>query len=247
MLWGVMSDIHSNLDALQRVLEAFAERKVQGYVCCGDTVGYGPSPNEVVETLAGLKPLQVVMGNHDLAVLGRMDIEWFNQYAQAAAIWTRWKLSPRSAQFLESLPLRVENAKFTIVHGSPRDPAEEYLLTAQQFLDNLKHFKVSPCFVGHSHLTWCFSVDPKSPLGVKSVILKDGQSLTAEPGVPCVFNAGSVGQPRDHDPRASCGVYDDETRRFDLIRVPYDIPAVQKKMVEVGLPEFLIARLSYGQ
>lgn len=247
MLWGIFSDIHSNLEALEAVLAVFSHEGVGGYVCCGDFVGYGPSPNEVVERVAALKPLHAVTGNHDLALLGRMDLAWFNPYAQAAAIWTRWKLSKEASGFLESLPPRAETPEFTVVHGSPRNPAEEYLLTPQQFIDNQAHYKVTPCFVGHSHLTWCFSKDEKSPLGAKTHILGDRDQVTVERGTPWVINPGSVGQPRDHDPRASCGIYDDDRRRFTLLRVPYDISAVQLRMRDIGLPEFLALRLAYGQ
>ncbi|MBI4386566.1 MAG: metallophosphoesterase family protein [Elusimicrobia bacterium] len=259
MRWGVLSDIHSNLEALEAVLRALAARRIDGYLCCGDIVGYGPNPNEVVGRLAALKPLHAVSGNHDLAVVGRMDLEWFNAYAQAAVVWTRWKLSQEAAWFLEALPERLETKDFTLVHGSPRDPAEEYLLTAQQFIDNLAHFKKFPCFVGHSHLPWCFGVEasqpppadwgkaPLSPVEIRKVELSDGQKIGIPRGFPWVLNPGSVGQPRDQDPRASCAVFDDETRDYELVRVAYDIPKVQAKMQEAGLPAFLATRLSYGQ
>lgn len=247
MIWGVFGDVHSNYEALRSVLDAFQRRKAEGFVCCGDLVGYGPAPNEVVETVARLPNLRAVVGNHDLAVLGRMDLRWFNPYAAAAAVWTRWKLSPEASGFMEKLPQRVEADGFMVVHGSPRNPIEEYLLTSQQFVDNEAHIKVSPCFVGHSHLTWCFSRDPDDVYGARIHILSDGQKVKAEKGAPWILNPGSVGQPRDHDQRAACGVYDDATREFTLLRVPYDIPAVQQQMREIGLPEFLALRLSYGQ
>ncbi|MBI3549562.1 MAG: metallophosphoesterase family protein [Elusimicrobia bacterium] len=247
MIWGVFSDVHSNIEALEAVLDAFKRHDVEGFVCCGDLVGYGPSPNEVVERVAGLKPLHAVIGNHDLAVIGRMDLAWFNPYAQAAAIWTRWKLSKEASGFLEAMPTRLETPEFTIVHGSPRSPSEEYLLTPQQFVDNQAHYKISPCFVGHSHLTWCFSKDEANPFGAKTHILADRERVVCKPNIPWVINPGSVGQPRDHDQRASCGVYDDVKREFTLLRVPYDIPTVQARMKEAGLPDFLIMRLAYGQ
>ena len=247
MLWGVFSDTHSSLEALDAVLRALAEQGARGYICCGDLVGYGPQPNEVVERIASLSPLHAVSGNHDLAVVDKMDIAWFNEYAQAAALWTRERLTGDCRAFLEALPARVETEQFMVVHGSPRNPAEEYLLTRQQFLDNAGQFKVSPCFVGHSHLTWCFLRDAASPLGTRAQMLRDGQRFEIPAGIPAVLNPGSVGQPRDHDNRASCGVYDDEKRVFRLLRVPYDIAAVQKKMREAALPELLVLRLSYGQ
>lgn len=249
MTWGVLADIHSNQEALDAVLAALRGQGAEGYVCCGDIVGYGPSPNEVVETVGSLPAVIAVTGNHDLAVLGRMSLEWFNEYAQAAAVWTRWKLSPAAARYLESLAEKIETPSFTVAHGSPRNPAEEYLLTAQQFVDNIKHFKSSPCFIGHSHLTVCFSPAalPLHPLGVETRILGDGDAVSLPDATPWIINPGSVGQPRDRDPRASCGLYDDRARRFRILRVPYDIPAVQRKMREVGLPEFLGLRLACGQ
>lgn len=245
MIWGVLSDIHSNLEALRAALEATARGGARGHVCCGDLVGYGPSPNEVVEAVAGLRPLHAVLGNHDLAVLGRMDLRWFNEHAAAAAVWTRWKLSRASARFLESLPGRAETPAFTVVHGSPRNPAEEYLLTPQQFVDNLRHFRRSPCFFGHTHAPASFARDD-SPVGARLDPLRAGDVVRAPRGAWAV-NPGSVGQPRDRRPEASCGLYDDESREFRLLRVPYDVRSTQRRMREVGLPEFLALRLESGQ
>lgn len=247
MIWAVISDIHSSLEALDASLKALAAQGAKGWICCGDVVGYGPQPNEVCERLAALKPLRIVSGNHDLAVIGKMDVSWFNDYAQAAALWTRDALTPAARQFLEGLQPRVVEETFMVVHGSPRNPPEEYLLTRQQYMDNLAGVKVAPCFVGHSHLTWCFQRDPASPLGTKAQLLRDGQKVEVTQASGSVINPGSVGQPRDHDNRASCGLYDDEARVFKLLRVPYDIAGVQKKMRDVALPELLVLRLSYGQ
>jgi predicted phosphodiesterase len=248
MIWGVFTDVHSNDVAFDAVLNFFKQKKVGGYICCGDIVGYGPSPNEVIERMEGLDPLHAVLGNHDLAVLGRMDLKWFNNYAQAANLWTRKQLTPSSLKFLESLnTVKSKKKDFMVVHGSPRSPAEEYLMTAQQFLDNLNYMSVFLCFVGHSHLPWCFGRDPELPLGVNSYFLKDGETLSIDPNDYWVVNAGSVGQPRDRDSRAACALYDDEKHEFSLHRILYDIAAVQKKMIEAGLPEFLAKRLSHGQ
>lgn len=247
MLWGVFSDVHSNIEALDAVLSLLKERKVKGFVCCGDVVGYGPSPNEAIERLRALERLHIVSGNHDLAVMGKMELSWFNPYARAAAVWTRTVLTKESKAFLDGLPSRAKAKAFSIVHGSPRNPAEEYLLSAQQFLDNADQISVSPCFIGHSHLTYCCRMDPKDPLEVKQELLKDGQKVALGKGEKAVLNPGSVGQPRDRDPRASCGVYDDQKREFQILRADYDIPAVQAKMRAAGLPEFLWKRLARGQ
>jgi len=158
----------------------------------------------------------------------------------------RRTLSPTSLAWLAALPERIETPQFTVVHGSPRNAAEEYLVTIQQFHDNCAHFKVSPCFVGHSHLPLCFLM--KEPVSiVEAGPLAEGQQVAVAPGVRSVINPGSVGQPRDHDARAACGVYDDDTRTFQLLRVPYDVKAVQDKITNAGLPTFLALRLSYGQ
>lgn len=248
MIWGVIADVHSNIEALDEVLHFFAERKAEGYICCGDIVGYGPSPNEVLERIAKLKPLRAVVGNHDLAALGKMDIKWFNNFAQSAALWTRGQLTTKSTNFLGSLK-RVQSSPkgFMVVHGSPRNPIEEYLMTPEQFLDNINYIAVSPCFVGHSHLPWCFGRDRGTPLGVASFFLKDREKISIDPKEAWILNPGSVGQPRDHDPRASCAIYDDNRHEFGLHRVPYDIAAVQQKMHRAGLPDFLGRRLTHGQ
>src|SRR5438105_3662224 len=133
MLYGVFSDIHSNLEALTVVLELFSDFEVGGYICCGDLVGYGPDPEPCLARLRALKNLSVVVGNHDLAVIGRMDVEWFNPYARAAALWTRDRLSADSRRWLETMTAKLEHKDFTVAHGTPRKPPEEYLLSAAQF------------------------------------------------------------------------------------------------------------------
>lgn len=246
MLWGVVSDIHSNLEALEAVLSELERRGAQKYICCGDTVGYGPQPNEVIERVAALPGLKCVRGNHDLAVLGRMDLRWFNDPAKVAVRYTQGCISSANQAWLKELPPTIEGLEFTVVHGSPRNAAEEYLVTVQQFHDNCAYFNTSPCFVGHSHLPVCFLM--KEPVSyVEAGTLGEGQELRCPEGMRGVVNPGSVGQPRDQDNRASCGIYDDTRRVFTLYRVPYAIGAVQEKIRGAGLPEFLAARLDYGQ
>lgn len=246
MLYGVISDTHSNLEALEGVLKFFKSSRVDGYICCGDIVGYGPNPSECVDRLAELKNLFAVAGNHDLAVLEKMSLDWFNAFARAAVLYTRQVLGEAQRKFLDRLPLRIETAAFSAVHGSPRNPAEEYLLSRQQFLDNLDYFKTSLCFVGHSHMPLAFLM--KEPLSqVEMGFLKDGQQVANPKGMRAIFNPGSVGQPRDLDPRASCALYDDQKRLFGIHRVEYAVAKVQKRILAAGLPEFLAHRLSYGQ
>ncbi|MFA6091632.1 MAG: metallophosphoesterase family protein [Elusimicrobiota bacterium] len=246
MRWAVFSDIHSNAEAFAAVLEAVGRERVDGYVCCGDVVGYGAEPNETLRLASGLSNLHCVRGNHDLAVLGRMDLSWFNGMAAESVRYAQAVLTEENRRWLQDLPPRIDHSEFTLVHGSPRNPAEEYLVTVQQFHDNTPHYAVSPCFVGHSHLPLVFLM--KEPVSyVEFSTLQADQQVSVPRGMRVVINSGSVGQPRDHDPRAAYGIYDDEQRLFTLRRVEYDVQAAQRKILEAGLPEFLAMRLLYGQ
>ena len=251
MIYGVFSDVHSNLEALEAVLDYFERSGAEGYVCCGDMVGYGPEPNECLERIRALKGLTAVCGNHDLAAIGRMDLAWFNPYAREAALWTAGRLTPASREYLESLPGKVETRNFTVAHGAPRNPAEEYLMSAAQFKDNVPLVRVWPLFVGHSHLPLYFKSSAAIEEGVEAALFEDGRKVEVVregPGVgPTALNPGSVGQPRDQDNRACCGLYDDEEGSFLIKRCEYDIGSVQGKIRAAGLPEFLALRLAFGQ
>jgi diadenosine tetraphosphatase ApaH/serine/threonine PP2A family protein phosphatase len=241
VLYGVFSDVHSNLEALDAVLGFFSDFEVGGYICCGDIVGYGPDPDPVVERIRGLKNASVICGNHDLAVIGRMEVEWFNAYARAAALWTREKLSADARGWLEGLTARLEAPDFTLAHGTPRRPPDEYLLSAAQFADNIDRVKKWPLFIGHTHMPLCFRKG--------EVVFLEHNEVVALPadGAPVAFNPGSVGQPRDHDSRASCALYDSEAGTYRIVRLDYDVAATQAKIRAAGLPEFLALRLAFGQ
>lgn len=251
MLYGVFSDVHANLEALDVVLAFFRSSGVRGHICCGDLVGYGPDPEPVLARVRALDNLSLVCGNHDLAAIGRMDVDLFNPYARAAALWTRRVLSDRSRAFLEGLTARVETADFTIVHGSPRRPADEYLLSAAQFKENMPRVSAWPLFMGHSHMPLCLRLGEEDEGKPEAIFLEEGQEmrLARKPYgiVPAAFNPGSVGQPRDHDKRAACALYDSERGTYRIARLEYDIEAVQAKIHQAGLPEFLALRLAYGQ
>lgn len=251
MIYGVFSDVHSNYAALNAVLDFLEGLGMGGWICCGDLVGYGPDPNACLDRVRGLKNLSIICGNHDLAVLGRLDIEWFNQYARAAVLWTRPRLSEVNRAFLDSLTARIETPRFTLAHGTPRNPPDEYLLSALQFRDNVPLVKTWPLFVGHSHMPLLFRFAERGGGNVDVRFLEDKEvSLLRRDGgvmAPVALNPGSVGQPRDQDNRASCGVYDSAKATFRVIRLSYDIAAVQKKIRTAGLPEYLALRLAYGQ
>ena len=253
MIYGVFSDVHSNMEALDAVLNFFDDFEVGGYICCGDLVGYGPEPNAVLDRIRALKNAHVICGNHDLAVIGRLEVEWFNAYARAAALWTRERLTDDSRRYLESLTARLDAPEFTLAHGTPRRPPEEYLLSAAQFRDNVEYVKKWPLFVGHSHMPLCFRADPNAKGGVESVFLEHNQVVESArvsaggPLAPTAYNPGSVGQPRDHDNRAACALFDSEAQTFRIVRLTYDVAATQSKIRAAGLPEFLALRLAFGQ
>jgi predicted phosphodiesterase len=241
---AVVADIHANLTAFRSVRAAWGE--VDQVWCVGDVVGYGPDPNECVEELRALDHV-CVPGNHDWAALGRIDIADFNPAARAAAEWTAGQLTPEVRSYLAGLdqPLKLES--FTIVHGSPRQPIWEYLLDAASARANFDDFDTPYCLIGHSHVPLMFAMGPDGRVG--------GQQLAPEGPFPLkgarrILNPGSVGQPRDGDPRASFATIEiapDGEATFELHRVEYDIADVQGRMRNAGLPEPLAVRLSYGR
>ena len=249
MLYGVFADVHANLEALEAVLAFFAASKTEAHICCGDLVGYGPDPNACLERVRRLANLHLVCGNHDLAAVGRIDVEWFNPYARAATLWTRAALSEDSRLYLEGLTARLDCREFTVVHGTPRRPADEYLLSVAQFKNNMSRVHAWPLFCGHSHMPLCFRCTAEGK--IEPLFIEDRQAVAGELApfgvVPVAYNPGSVGQPRDHDKRAACALWDSQTRIFRVFRFSYDVGATQDKIRRQGLPEYLALRLAYGQ
>ena len=243
MRYGVFSDVHGNYEALAAVLDFFDRNFAEAYIFCGDLVGYGPQPQECVDVVSRLPGLRAVMGNHDGALTGKIELRWFNANAAAAIEYAKLKLTGQARAFLADLPERVDDADFTLVHGSPRKPLTEYLLNGNQFSDNAGLWNTSPCFIGHSHMPMFFREREGAP--VETDFLKPMRRLPAAGG-RTMFNPGSVGQPRDGDPRASCALYDTETGTFEVFRVFYDVGATQKRMKAAGLPDALAERLSFG-
>lgn len=245
MKYGIFSDVHSNYEALSAVLAFYRQYGVQGYVCCGDLVGYGPDPDKCVEEISSLPFLDCVMGNHDMAALGKLPIEWFNPYARQSIEFVKDVLSGGAMDFLQSSPHVICREGMTIVHGSPKNPLEEYLLTAEQFIENENYWKTPVCFVGHSHVPLVMRKAPDAPL--PSIFpLRDGDRIDTSDGARYIINPGACGQPRDRDVRASCGVFDTATGIFELKRVEYDIAKTQARMTALGLPRMLIERIANG-
>ncbi len=243
MRCAVLADIHSNLAAFHAIL-ADIERGGGGEEvwCPGDIVGYGPDPHECVELLQRREHI-CVAGNHDLAATGKIDTFDFNPDAAAAAHWTSRNLTREDIEFLNSLPLVARKGDFTIVHGSPREPIWEYILSVESARENFDYFDTRYCFIGHSHVPLVFRLDASGACHWSRLLPETALALGEE---RLIINPGGVGQPRDGDPRASYALYDSGAGTVELHRVPYAISSTQQKMAERRLPPRLASRLSYG-
>jgi len=238
----VVSDIHANLTAFDAVLaDAGAVDEVW---CLGDVIGYGPDPNEIVERLRSLPKLTCMLGNHDVAVLGQMDFAVFNTEARKSLLWQKKALTPENIAFLESLPQEtLVRGDVTLAHGSPRDPVWEYILNTLVARLNFESFQTSYCFVGHSHIQCLFQLDrDKDRVSLNVPRVNEVSQLTPR----VILNPGSVGQPRDRDPRAAYAIYDTDGQVWAPRRVEYNIPEVQQRIREANLPEKHAIRLGEG-
>ena len=238
----ILSDIHSNLEAFRAVIDDANSRGGFDVLwCLGDLVGYGPDPVACLKLVRSHSFLAVA-GNHDYAAVGKMSVDAFNYAAKAAANWTTSQLSQDEVEFLSGLPLVAKNEPFTMVHGSLRDPLEEYLLDADSAEASLKLLASRFLLVGHSHFPFLCLESQGTPQFVE--FTEDAVlSLTDE---RWIINPGSVGQPRDRDPRSSYAIYDDQGMTIQRLRVEYDIEGTQDKMREAHLPDYLIERLKFG-
>lgn len=242
MLYGIISDIHSNLKALDVVLNKLY--RAEKLICLGDIVGYGPDPNECVEKVRELN-IPTVAGNHDRAVTGEIEITWFNQSAREAVIWTQREIKEENLEYLRNLPEIIEEDDFQAVHGSLRAPLEEYIMSISEALPTFEKMTKPVCFIGHSHAPLFIAL--KKDGNYDGRMLLDGEEVLVEDYEKVIINVGGVGQPRDGDPRASYGLYDSKTKIFTLHRVEYNIKQVQDKMKTVSLPQPLIDRLQFGR
>jgi diadenosine tetraphosphatase ApaH/serine/threonine PP2A family protein phosphatase len=240
---AIVSDIHSNLAAFEAVLRhAEGGGALDALWCLGDTVGYGPQPNECIALLRSYEH-RAVAGNHDLAACERMGTEEFNAAAAEAARWTAAQLSPEARGFLRALPLTACDGDFTLVHGSLRWPEWEYLLSSEQAQAQFELQRTPYGLVGHSHLQFVFVEEGSAPR-LQPVVDGERVELGRE---RLVLNPGGAGQPRDGDPRAGYALYVSEAACVTFHRVEYDIRATQRLMERAGLPRGLSERLSYGR
>jgi predicted phosphodiesterase len=237
----IISDIHANLTALDAVLADAGE--IGATWCLGDLVGYGPDPNECIARVKELPNLVCLLGNHDAAALRQIDIETFNVEARIAIRWTQQTLTRESMTFLEGIPEQLVIDHVTMVHGSPRQPVWEYLLDTRTATINFSHFDTPYCFVGHTHLPVLYYLPDESRVA-KLIVPESSLQLTLAPRA--ILNPGSVGQPRDRDPRSAYAIFDTNRNTWEYQRVEYDIQSVQERMVQAELPERHIQRLSAG-
>jgi predicted phosphodiesterase len=238
----IVSDIHSNSVALETVLAVSASYDQLWNL--GDTIGYGPRPNECVAAVRHSAVL--IAGNHDLASLGKVDLSDFNPDARTANIWNGEQLTAEHRSLLEALPPRRDvDERFLVVHASPREPIWEYLLTQEQARENFALFDSQVCFIGHSHVPLIFCLYPDGYC--EGPMLADaGDTIQLKPDMRYFINPGSVGQPRNQDPRAAYAILDTEAGTIEFQRIEYDIVQTQRQMYEARLPLALIRRLEYG-
>jgi predicted phosphodiesterase len=237
---AVISDVHANYHALEAVLEQIDAARVDAVWCLGDTVGYGPRPNECCERVE-TRADRCLVGNHDLVVLGELNVSDFNDEAAAAAVWTSSVLTPESRAFLESLRPVGRAEGVDLYHASARDPVWEYVLTEEAARASFELSSAPLILVGHSHVALALTLDGDNVAGGLAPA-----GTEADLNGRWLLNPGSVGQPRDGDPRAAWLLLDLERRFAAFHRVPYSIEETQSEMRERGLPRALATRLERG-
>src|SRR5262245_8631732 len=243
MRFGILGDIHGNREALTAVVDAMRAEGVDEWVQVGDIVGYGPEPSACIDIVRDLGCV-VCMGNHDAAVLGILDTAYFNNFARAAIHWTRGQLRQSDLDYLRSLQLVVQRPLYTVVHGTLHMPDQfGYVVSSVEARDSLQLQQTFMCFVGHSHVP---AIYMQRAQGQLDVVFQSEAEVSVANHARVLMNVGSVGQPRDEDPRATYAIYDSTTKIAAIRRVKYDIAGVQRKLRQAGLPEMLAHRLSLG-
>ncbi|MCR4439102.1 MAG: metallophosphoesterase family protein [bacterium] len=242
MRMAIISDIHSNLEALTAVLQTIDDLHVDDVLCLGDIVGYGPDPNDCID-LVRSRAWVIIAGNHDFASVGLTDTTYFNHMARVAAAWTGNVLSEEHRQFLSGLQYVYRRESLLFVHATPEAPEQwDYLETLDDARRSFAAFGEQVCFMGHSHVPVVLELGEDEQIGVSTeqrvALAKDRRYLV---------NVGSVGQPRDGNPDACFGVFDTEELTFELVRVAYAFESTQEKILAAGLPAYLADRLALGR
>ncbi len=242
MRYAVLSDIHGNLEAFRAVLDSISKEKIDAYLSIGDVIGYGADPIVCMRLLRSVAPQVLIAGNHEWAVLGLADIEYFNEAAKAAVLWTKEALRGEGLDYIKSFTLVHEDKGFSLVHGSLDHPEKfYYILDYDDACDTMRLMKTKICFVGHSHAAGIFYSKAEEAVFTK------GPRIRIDRARKYIINAGSIGQPRDLDPRAAYVIYDEEEGTVEIKRVEYDVKSAQDKILKAGLPEILAWRLAEGR
>jgi predicted phosphodiesterase len=246
MKYLILSDIHSNREALGTILSFVKRKPWNKAVFLGDLVGYGANPNQTVDMIRKMRPLAAIRGNHDKVCSGLEEGELFNRMALEAALWTRQKLTRSNLQWLKALPKgpAVVDGLFAISHGTPVDE-DAYIFGELEALNVFRHTDYPICFFGHSHFPVIFGLSPDAITTVLTVAPSFRFKL--KEGVRYLINPGSVGQPRDGNPLCSFAIFDSDTRVVTIHRLPYKLKQAQKKIMDAGLPRPLADRLALGR
>jgi predicted phosphodiesterase len=241
----IFTDIHGNLEAFLAVLKFIQKKRIDDYIFLGDLVGYGASPNEVIQRILTLKPLSIIRGNHDKAVCGLDSVQTFNPIAASAIHWTKKTITRKNLEFLAGLKQSPEIVyeTITICHGAPFD--EDYYIFGEfDAAEAFSYIQTPLCFFGHTHFPFVYA---EKDGNVEGTFLEgNANEIKLERGVRYLINPGSVGQPRDRNPRAAFAVYDSEARIIKFYRVDYDIEEAKRKILDEKLPPALAERLSLG-
>lgn len=239
--YAVLSDVHSNIEALDAALAL--TRPDDKVLCLGDIVGYGPNPNECVAKIRELATA-VVLGNHDVAAIDNFGLNYFNPAAREAMRWTQRVISAASKEWLNSLGYEFRMPEFLLVHGAPKNYFE-YILDKAGAARAFAATDAPIVFIGHTHIAEYYGLEPDGTISHKH--FQQGGQVVLEPGTRYIVNVGSVGQPRDLNPRSSFGLYDSDKRTVDIVRFDYPIAKVQEKIASAHLPEALARRLLVGR
>ncbi|MDD5731265.1 MAG: metallophosphoesterase family protein [Candidatus Omnitrophica bacterium] len=242
MRYAIFSDIHSNLEALNAVLDAYKKERVDKYLCIGDLVGYGADPKECIKRAKEVADV-ICAGNHDWGSVNLFPLDFFNSNARTAVLWTRKNLEGPGKVYLESLKLVFADQDLTLVHGTLDDPQEfNYMTDAYIAEETFKLMRTNVCFLGHTHTAGVFE-----KVKDENIYYREAVNFYINDYGKYIVNVGSVGQPRDRNPRPSYCIFDTGQRVVELKRVDYDIETARKKILGAGLPEFLADRLLTGR
>lgn len=242
MRYGIFADVHSNIEALDAVIEAYRKESIDKYLCAGDLVGYAANPRECIGKIKALAELSVA-GNHDRASIDLFSTDHFNPMAREAILWTRPNLQGQEKKYLASLDLTFKNKDLTLVHGSLDHPEEfDYITDNYTALKTFELLETDICFIGHSHVAGIFIKDKNEDL-----TYCEEDRLDLDKNNKYIVNVGSVGQPRDANPKAAYCIYDTDKRKVCIKRIDYDIEKTREKIIASGLPQYLGDRLLVGR